>query len=50
MALAAEHRCRWVTLVPQTVALRQAVVDSPELRTLPLLWTQSGRRQGEQEH
>jgi transposase len=50
MTLAAEHRFRFVTLVPQTVGLRQEVVDSPELRALPLLGTQPGRRQGEQEH
>src|SRR5215813_7371436 len=31
MALAAEHRIRFITLVPQTVGLRQEVVDSPEL-------------------
>jgi transposase len=49
MALAAEHRFRFVTLVPQTVGLRQELVDSPALRTLPLLWEQPGRRQGELE-
>jgi hypothetical protein len=32
------------------VALRQAVVDRPALRTLPVLWTPSGRRPGEPEH
>jgi transposase len=49
MALAAEHRFRFVTLVPQTVGLRQALVEAPELSELPLLWEQPGRRQGELE-
>jgi transposase len=50
LALAAGHRFRFVTLVPQTVGLRQEVVDVPELRELPLLWERPGRRQGETEH
>jgi transposase len=49
VALAAEHRFRFVTLVPQTVGLRQELVEAPELGTLPLLWDQPGRRQGERE-
>ncbi len=49
VALAAEHRFRFVTLVPQTVGLRQEVVDSPELGALPLLWERPGRRTGEKE-
>jgi transposase len=49
MALAAAHRFRFVTLVPQTVGLRHMVVEAPELRELPLLWEQPGRRQGELE-
>jgi transposase len=49
MALAAAHRFRFVTLVPQTVGLRQVLVETPELQELPLLWEQSGRRQGEPE-
>jgi transposase len=47
MALATEHRFRFVTLVPQTVSLRQALVDAPELGELPLLWERPGRRKGE---
>jgi transposase len=47
MALATEHRFRFVTLVPQTVSLRQALVDAPELGELPLLWERPGRRTGE---
>ena len=47
MTLAAAHRFRFVTLVPQTVGLRQALVEAPELSELPLLWEQPGRRQGE---
>ena len=50
MALAVEHRFRFVTLVPQTVGLRQEVVEAPELGALPLLWERPGRRQGETEH
>jgi transposase len=50
MALAAAHRFRFVTLVPQTVGLRQALVEAPEFRALPLLWERPGRRQGETEH
>lgn len=46
MALATAHQFRFVTLVPQTVGLRQELVDSPELRELPLLWAQPGRRTG----
>jgi transposase len=49
VALAAEHRFRFVTLLPQTVGLRQELVEAPELETLPLLWEQPGRRQGEGE-
>src|SRR6266511_1299064 len=47
MTLATEHRFRFVTLVPQTVSLRQALVDAPELGALPLLWERPGRRKGE---
>jgi transposase len=36
--------------VPQTVGLRQALVEAPELRALPLLWERPGRRQGETDH
>ena len=50
MALAAAPRLRCVTLVPQTVTLRQEVVAAPEPGTRPLLWEQPGRRQGELEH
>jgi hypothetical protein len=50
MALAAAHRCCFVTLVPQPVGLRQAVVEAPELKVLPLLWARPGRRHGEAEH
>jgi transposase len=49
IALAAAHRFRFVTLVPQTVGLRQVVVEAPDLRELPLLWEQPGRRRGEPE-
>jgi transposase len=49
MTLAAAHRFRFVTLVPQTVGLRQVLVEAPELSELPLLWEQPGRRQGERE-
>ena len=49
-ALAAAPRCRWVTLVPQPVGLRQAWVAAPELRALPLRWERPGRRQGETDH
>jgi transposase len=49
MALATEHRFRFVTLVPQTVSLRQEWVEAPELGVLPLLWAQPGRRKGEGE-
>lgn len=49
LALAAEHRFRCGTLVPQTVRLRQEVVDSPELRALPLLWEPPGRSKGQVE-
>jgi transposase len=44
LALAAVHRCRFVTLVPPTVSRRQELVDASELRALPLLWEQPGRR------
>jgi hypothetical protein len=47
MALATEHRCRFVTLVPQTVSLRQEVVDAPGREVLPLWWERPGRRKGE---
>jgi transposase len=50
MALAAEHRFHFVTLVPQAVGLRQALVEAPEPRAWPLLWERPGRRQGETEH
>jgi transposase len=50
MALAVAHRFRFVTLVPQTVGLRQEVVDAPELGALPVLWEQPGRRRGETEY
>jgi transposase len=49
VAWAAEYRFRCVTLLPQTVGLRQELVEAPELETLPLLWEQPGRRQGEGE-
>jgi Domain of unknown function (DUF4277) len=49
IALAAAHRFRCGTVVPQTVGLRQVVVEAPELRGLPLPWEQSGRRPGEPE-
>jgi hypothetical protein len=49
MTLATEHRFRFVTLVPQTVSLRQALVDAPELGALPRLWERPGRRKGEGE-
>jgi hypothetical protein len=49
MALAA-HRFGCVTLVPQTVGLRQALVDAPELRARPRLWARPGRRHGEMAH
>ena len=44
VALAAAHRFRFVTLVPQTVGLRQELVDAGELGAMPLLWEQPGRR------
>lgn len=47
IALAAEHRFHFVTLVPQTVGLRQKLVDAPELGALPLLWERPGRRKGQ---
>lgn len=50
MTLATASRFRFVTLVPQTAAWRDTVVDAPELRTLPLLWERPGRRQGEREY
>jgi hypothetical protein len=39
MALATAHQFRFVTLVPQTVGLRQELVDSPELRAAPAVGT-----------
>ncbi len=50
MALAAEHRFRFVTLVPQTVGLRRELVAASALEALPLLWERPGRRKGETEH
>jgi transposase len=47
IALAAEQRFHFVTLVPQTVGLRQKLVDAPELGALPLLWERPGRRKGQ---
>jgi len=49
ITLAAAHRFRFVTLVPQAVCLRHQVVAAPELASLPLLWEQPGRRKGERE-
>jgi transposase len=49
IALAAAHRFRFVTLLPQTVGLRQELGDDPTLRDLPLLWERPGRRKGESE-
>jgi transposase len=49
LAVAAGHRVRFVPWVPQTVGLRQELVGSPELRALPLLWEQPGRRTGPSE-
>jgi transposase len=49
IALAAAHRFRFVTLLPQTVGLRQELVDDPTLGELPLLWERPGRRKGEWE-
>lgn len=49
MALAAEHRFRFVTLVPQTVTLRQELVDAAEFSSLPLLGEHPGRRKGQLE-
>jgi transposase len=49
MALAAAHRFRFVTLVPQTVSLRQTLVAAPEFSELPVLWEQPGRRHGVRE-
>jgi hypothetical protein len=46
IALAAAHRLRFGTLLPQTVGLRQEWVDDPTRRELPLLWERPGRRQG----
>jgi Domain of unknown function (DUF4277) len=43
---AAAHRCRVVTWVPQTVGVRQAVVETPELRAWPGRWEPPGRRPG----
>jgi hypothetical protein len=47
MPLAAAPRLRLVPLGPQTVGLRQALVEAPALSALPGLWEQPGRRQGE---
>jgi transposase len=47
LALATAHRFCFVTLVPQTVGLRQELVATPELSTLPRLWERPGRRKGE---
>jgi transposase len=49
MGLAAGHRFRFVTLVPQTVTLRQALVDAAEFSALPLLGGRPGRRKGQRE-
>lgn len=49
IALAAAHRFRFVTLLPQTVGRRQELVDDPTRRELPLLWERPGRRKGEGE-
>jgi hypothetical protein len=49
IALAAAPRCRCGTLRPQTVGLRQAWVDDPTRRDVPLLWERPGRRHGERE-
>jgi len=49
VAVAADSRFRFVTLGPPTGGLRQELVEAPELETLPLLWEQPGRRQGEGE-
>jgi hypothetical protein len=49
IALAAAHRFRLVTLLPQTVGLRQELVDDPTLRDVPLLSERTGRRKGESE-
>ena len=49
MTVATAHRVHFVTLVPQTVGLRQALVEAPELRALPLLWERPGRREGDME-
>jgi hypothetical protein len=49
VALAAAYRFRFVTLVPQTVGLRQELVEAPELEPWPLRWEQPGRRPGEGE-
>jgi transposase len=43
-AWAVEHQLRFVTLVSQTVGLRQELVDAPTLAVLPLWWEQPGRR------
>ena len=47
LALAGAHQFRFVTLVPQTVRLRQELVAGSALRALPLLWEQPGRRTGQ---
>jgi transposase len=50
MTLAAAHGFRFVTLGPQTVGRRQALVEAPELGALPRLWERPGRRTGETAH
>src|SRR5262249_33061541 len=45
--LAGAPQWRLVTLLLQTVSLRQERVERPELRALPLLWEQPGRRPGQ---
>jgi hypothetical protein len=49
VALAAAPRFRLVTMVPQTVPVRPAVVAAPALASLPPLGDQPGRRKGERE-
>jgi hypothetical protein len=47
LAVAAAHRLRFITLMPQTVGLRQALVEAPALRERPVWWEPPGRRHGE---
>jgi hypothetical protein len=49
IALAAAHRFRFITLLPQTVGLRQELIDDPTLRDLLPLWERPGRRKGERQ-